>query len=267
MGARWRLGIGVLTCAMLVASPRNARASDILFPGFDLFDPITGTEVFLISDLYPFVGDPLGSFDFGAGPVPTGNADTIIERLTSAMGPGSVSIPVQLRAMQLVSTTPIDIGFGLDFHYLTLQAAASLGTMVWTEDPGFHGPPPPPHGVANYLVLNWLFDVRLGSLGGPVVFSDLKTLSSDPTPWSHFPPPGAVLIPGVNSFLNGTSPDNDFFFLETFSLNAADGTHILTQTATIPEPATLSLCGIALAGLAVRCRRLRRGRYHFSVGD
>ena len=263
MGARWiarRLGIGVLTCALMLASPRDTRASDILFPGFDLFDPIPGTGVFLLSDVYPFIGVPLGSFDFGAGPVSTGTADTVVERLTSAIGPGTVPIPVQLRAMQLVSTTPIDLGFGLDFHYLTLQAAASLGTMLWTEDPGYHGPAPPPHGVANYLALNWLFDVRLGSLGGPVVFSDSKMLSSAGTPWSHFPPPGALLVPGVNSFLSGTSEDNDFFFLETFSLEAADGTQILTRTATIPEPATLGLCGIGLAGLAVRCRRLRRGR-------
>jgi hypothetical protein len=252
-----RIGVGVLAALVLAASPKDSRASDILFPGFDLFDPMAGSQVFFPGfGLFDFIGVPLESFDFGSGPVPTGETDTIVQRLHSATGPGTVSIIVRLLAMQMVSTTPIDLGFGSDFHYLTLQAAPSRGMLQWTEEPGLHGPPPPAHGVAHYEPLNWRYDVHLGSLGGPVVQSDSKILTSSPTPWSHFAPPDALLIPGVNSSLNGADNTSDFFFIKQFSLTNADGTRIIASTA--PEPATFGLMGVGIAGLAVRRRRRRR---------
>lgn len=256
---RRRVGVGLLAVTLGAVAPSTARASDIILPGFDLLDPMAGTEIFLpfLPGLVPFVGDPLGTFDFGLGPVATGRTDTIIERTETFIGPGTSMIDIVVRAMQMVTRDRIDLGAGLDYYYLTLQTGTpSTGTMV-IFDPGVsHGPPPPPHGTARYDPINWFFDVRVGSPAGPIVMSDSKILTSTDTPWSHFPPSGAVLIPGVNFLLDGT-PFSDFFFIERFSLTNSDGTDIITQTA-VPEPATMLLMGAGIAVLTVRVRRRQR---------
>jgi hypothetical protein len=229
----------------------------MLIRGFDFYDPLAGTVVNINGVLYPFEGVPLGFFDFGSlGVYDTGNADTIIERVHDASGPGTILIAVRMLAMQMVSSTPIDVGAGLDLHYLTLQPTPSRGVLEVTEDPTSHGPPPPFHGVANHDPLNWRFDVRKGSLTGPVVLSDSKVLTSAATLWSHFSPPGALLIDGLNFRLNGVDEQSDIF-LEPFALSNADGTTILMSTA-LPEPASFTLVGAGLIGLAARCRRWRR---------
>jgi len=251
----------LLTLILSAITPQAVRASDILTQGFDLFDPLTGTMVNLpVAGIVPFVGVPLETVDFGFGPVPTFNADTVIERLEDANGPMDV-VPIVLRAMQLVSVAPVDLGSGLDFHFLTLQALApSTGTMIFVD---FGGPhiPPPAHGSVRYDPINWLFDVRKGSLGGPIVFSGSKVLTTANTPWTHFPPPGAVLIPGVNVLLDGTQFSD--FFPESFSLTSEDGTQILMRPATVPEPTTMVLTGIGIAVSVARKRRARsRGKAH-----
>jgi hypothetical protein len=252
-----RVGAALLTL-IVVAVPRPADASDIITRGFDLSDPLPGTAVNLPGlGLVPFVGVPLGTFDFGVGPVPTFNADTIIERLDDANAPVDL-VPVLLLAMQLRSEIAIDMGFGLDIHFLTLQTTTpSDGTMVFTDFSGPHVPPPP-HGSFRYDPINWSFDVRRGSLDGPVVFSGSKVLSSANTSWTHFPVPGAVLIPGVNYLLDGT-PFSDFF-PEPFSLSSDDGTRILMQTATVPEPVTSALLAVGVAWLAARRARRASSR-------
>jgi len=117
-------------------------------PGFDMFETQPGTK-FQGDD---FNGEPLGSFDFdgtnnGAfstsanGIQDTGTADTIVKRLEVASVPStpdSDTIDIELVALQLVSVQPINLGAGLDFHYVTLQSIhggpASLGMMEITFD-------------------------------------------------------------------------------------------------------------------------------------
>ena len=247
-----RVGVAVLLLVLGGSLPRAAHAA-IMLPGFDLMDPLPGTLVFLPGPgLVPFVGVPLGTFDFGGGPVATGTADTIFHRPIA--GAPSSSIPVELLAMQMVSAVPIDLGFGSALHYLTLQAGPpSGGTMTFDDfSLGNHGPPPPPHGFVTYDV-DWFFDVHMGALGGPVVFSSTKTLATGPLPWSHFLP-GAFHIPGVNFELCGPGDGScDFFVLGTFAFTAPDGTSIVTKTA--PEPTAGVL---VLAGLAAVYARMRR---------
>jgi hypothetical protein len=247
----------VCTLAIVVGIPRSVLASDIVIRGFDLFDPLPGTVVFLDGlGLVPFIGSPLGSFDFGAGPIPTGTTDTIIERLDDAMAPMD-TVPIAIRAMQLVTAAPIDIGFGLNLYFLTLDPLMpSTGTMTFTDFSGSHGPPPPSHGTFNYGPITWNFVVREGTLAGTIRLSDTQTLTSGPIAWSHFPPPGALLIPGVNSGL-GPCPDGpplcDFFPIQTFALTSAEGTTILTRTA--PEPGPIALLTLGTIWLTVRARR------------
>ena len=82
--------------------------------------------------------------------------------------------------------------------------------------------------------------------------------TAGPVPWSHFPPPGAVLITGVNRLLDGSTPGSDSFLLAPASLVNADGTNIIVKTA--PEPAVVLLLGVSAMSLAARAQRRRRRR-------
>ena len=259
-----RSGVGLLAVVLLLAAfPRTLHAEDIILPGFDLYDPMAGTEIFLDGfGLIPFVGVPLGSFDFGSGSVPTGNTDTIFQRnsvIDDTTGdPNDLITSVDLLAMQMVTDGEFDLGAGLDTYYLTVSSVpASTGTMQFVFGGG-HGCLAP-HGTFSYTSVTWNFDLWTGSPGGTLVSSDTKTLSSPFESWIHCPPPNAVLIPGVNSLLDGTG-GADFFPVDQFSLVGDDGTLILLRTATVPEPGLMLLFGTAAAGLVVRRRRDRRRR-------
>jgi hypothetical protein len=254
---RRRFGVFVLSAATMLLSAWTARASDIILPGFDLFDPLSGSQMFLpvpIGDLVPFVGVPLGSFDFGSGPVATGTTDTIVRRLETATDADPM-INIQLVAMQMVSVLPIDAGLGIDFHYVTLQAGPSLGTMTFAGLAGPHAPPPPPHGTVTYDALSINWELHKGSLVGPVAMVGTTVVSTGPVSWSHFAPPGTLLIPGVNYLLDGTSL-KDYFPLEPFAFSATDGTTILVATA--PEPGAAILVIMSGIALAMRGRRQHR---------
>ena len=95
--------------------------------GFDLLTSIPPAEVFGNPVIFdpdgpsgnppiPMQGLPLGAFDFGGtiGVVPTGDADTIIRR-TSPLLYDDAPVPIEIVALQLVSTTPISLSpFGAD---------------------------------------------------------------------------------------------------------------------------------------------------------
>jgi len=116
--------------------------------GFNMFKTQSGT-MFAGAN---FKGVPLGNFDFGGANTgstsgaptlrvsnvnqDTGTTDLIIKRLSEAVvpnTPGSATIPIELVALQLVSVEPIDLGSGLDLHFITLQSVrggpASSGMM------------------------------------------------------------------------------------------------------------------------------------------
>jgi hypothetical protein len=256
---RW--SVGLFTVLLLAAVPRPLHAEDIILPGFDLFDPLPGTQIFLDGfGLIPFVGLPLGSFDFGSGSVPTGNTDTIFRRnavIDDTTGnPNDLITSVDLLAMQMVTDGEFDLGAGLDKYYLTVSGGPpSTGTMQFA----FGGPHDcsGAHGSFSYTSVTYNFDVWTGSPGGTLVFSDTMALSSPFQPWSHCPPPGTLLIPGVNWLLGGSS-GFDFFPIGDFSLIGDNGTVILMRTA--PEPASTLLFAIAAAGLLVRRHWRQRRR-------
>jgi hypothetical protein len=143
-----------------------------------------------------------------------------------------------------------------NFLFITLQSdrggPASLGLMTIN-----FGPEGTPHGTFD-STLAVFFDVRVGSLDGEIVFSGNKTISAFGVPWSHFPPPGAVLIPGVNFMLNGQNQLNDFFPLDMVMHTNPDGSMHTVTTGTIPEPTTFSLLAVGIAGFAGRVYRRRK---------
>lgn len=245
--------LGILLTVFTVAFPSVSKADPLVLRGFDLFTTISSsTKVDLPGvGIQPFKGVPLGTFDFGSGPVNTGNTDTIVRRLADA-SPANPTIPIQLVALQFMSVNPING----NFLFITLQSdrggPASLGLMTIN-----FGPEGIPHGTFD-STLSVFFDVRVGSLDGEIVFSGNKTLTAFDIPWSHFPPPGALTIIGVNFLLNGQNQLNDFFPRDTIMHVNPDGSMHTVTTAGVPEPATMSLLAVGIAGFAARAYRRRK---------
>lgn len=245
---RWGL---VASLALVLFAGTIYGAVDVK-QGWDLLQTETGTTFGGVA----FQGVPLGTFSFGAlGTFAVGNADTIEQRKQDAqlaVTPGSFAITTELVALQLVSSVPTDFGLGVDFYYMTLQAArggpASTGRMTinFADAAG---------GTFDSF-FDVFFDVRKGALGGPIALSDTLTITNQGTPWNRIPPPGAVVIDGVNHFLDGADTASDFWpigtFIEVFPTGATHAVRVAT-----PEPGTLVLMAAGAIGLAVTARRRR----------
>jgi hypothetical protein len=120
------------------------------------------------------------------------------------------------------------------------------------------GPEGVPHGTLDSF-FDVFFDVRLGSLSGPIILSDSLTLTANGVPWSHFPPPGAVEIPGVNTFLSGQDRSEDFFPVGTFAESNPVATYV-GSAATVPEPSTFVM-GVVFGVIGLfHCARNRLKR-------
>jgi hypothetical protein len=91
------------------------------------------------------------------------------------------------------------------------------------------------------------FDIRFGALDGPVVTSGQINLDSSGNHWGRTPPPGAVIVPGINYLLNGQNTEDDFWPIGIVNHN---GPHPVTTA--MPVPATLVLFGLGLAMLVWR---------------
>jgi hypothetical protein len=255
-----RAAVGVV---LGLALSSTASAGPLVLPGWDLLETVPGTFFNFGFGPIPFNGVPLGSYDFGGaiGVQGTGTADTIVHRFDTADAP-SETIDAELVALQLVTVAPVDFGAGLDFHYVTLQSArggpASVGTLTIDFGPEPAGPPPPQpiHGTFDSF-FDVFFDIRMGGLGGPIVFSGLEPIFSFDTPWSHYPPPGALEITGVNRFLNGTTRENDFWPVGVIQeCNGPNGCHLVITA--VPEPSLVLLFGIGAVATARVIRRRQR---------
>jgi hypothetical protein len=210
----WILKSFGLTAVWLfaLAVPGLTQAGPMVAPGWDLFStvPITSFSGAL------FKGVSLGTFDFGGaiGVRNVGNADTIVQRLGTANAP-SGTIPIEMLALQLMSTAPVNLGAGTDFYYITLQSVHggpdSVGSMTINFDPE-PASLTDQHGTFDSF-FDIFFDLRISAPDGQIVFSntDALRLTSDNVPWAHqlLPPP--LEIPGVNTFLNGQDRTADFF--------------------------------------------------------
>ena len=199
-----------LGLAVVVAATAGVRADLSILPGWDYFETTEGTE-FMGFD---FQGEPLGTA--------YGNTDTIVRRLAAASvgagGDTAAPIPIEMVALQLVSVTPINLGAGFDFHYVTLQSkrtvpgSPSMGTMTVTFNDDHVTAPDPPDGTGTFnSTINVAFDVRIGALDGPIINSQTLPLVSTGSTWGHRPDPDGVVIDGINHLLNTSTEHNDFF--------------------------------------------------------
>ena len=107
-----------LLVSLIIFGASISQANDSVAPGFDLFTTNPGTHYDFLGlfglGLLDFEGAPLGSFDFGSGPVGVGDADTIVQRLSAATVP-TPTIDIEIIALSLQSVSPVDIGNGPEF--------------------------------------------------------------------------------------------------------------------------------------------------------
>lgn len=264
--ARW-LTVLVAVFAILVLPATQVRAQLSVLPGWDLWTTAPGTSFAGV----PFVGVPLGTFDFGGaiGVQNVGNTDTIVQRLeTASVLPGPLPqtadpISIELVALQMMSAIPVDFGLGVGTYFITLQSArggpASTGEMSITFNNTNVPPPPQPQNGTFSSFFDVFFDIRLGSLDGPIALSDNLRLSSADNPWSHFPDPNDLLIDGVNNLLNQNNQLGDFHPIGLVTETHPTGAqHIVTGTAVAPEPGSLAFLILVVGMLTSICLR-RRG--------
>lgn len=222
----------------------TGRAATTVEPGFDLFvtDPSTSLNLTTIPNpqLVNFEGNPLGTFDFGSGAVGVDDADTIVERTQLAnLGGGSSTIDIEIVALSLVSTGPVDLGFGAGFEdvFLILNTSSpSLQSNRTIFDTGEGDP----HGSFD-SVRNFSFDL-LGSVGGFYATIEV-TLTTSSNGWRH--EPGNTVIDGVNHLLNGIDEDADSW--PTGSVLATGGffDHVAAVAAPPPSVPSLGATGIS----------------------
>lgn len=222
----------MLGAVAALVSPTTSQADFEAATGWDLFSTVTPGTIFAGEE---WTGVPLGDFDFGFGDVGTGDTDTIMQRLDPAVVGSSgqtATIDIELVALQLISVTPIDLGAGLDFHYITLDpGTASQGTMDITFDSM--------DGGTFSSIFDVFFEVRIGALDGTVIATDTIQMSNNDDVWSRLPPAGALEIDGVNRFLNGLDEAQDFWPIPDHF-----GPHGVTTS--IPAPGAVLLAGLGL---------------------
>jgi len=167
-------------------------------------------------------------------------------------------VDLEVSALQLRSSMPINLGFGTGIYYETLQSIhggpMGIGVMDITfAQEGI------PHGTFN----SWLYipiDLRIGSATAPIVASDTLLVTTTGADWSHFPPSDALLIGpqvagqgGVNYLLNGVNQLADFWPGQTLnesitSVNNIIGQHVV-MNALVPEPGSVVLLGLGVLGI------------------
>ena len=249
--------LSLVIAALGILFAGNAQAATIINTGFNLFETFPGSNFFFGAPVpnpqfVDFEGNPVGPFDFGSGPVFTGNTDTIVERIQPAdLGAGSDTIDIEIVALSLVSVSPVDLGFGAGFEdiFITLNTSSpTLQSTMTIVDAG-EGQP---HGIFD-STLNFSFDV-VGSVGG-FYATLVKTLTATNQPWQH-EPTAPQLIDGVNHLLNTFDETNDFW--PDGLVIHDDGTGTAIHVTRTPEPSTLILCGLGAVGLLAYGWRRKR---------
>ncbi len=188
-----------------------------------------------------------------------GNTDTIVVRTMDAtVGafPGTATVPIEMVALQLKSTTPVLGGFA----YVTLQSdraasdpfppgPASTGFMEITFDDE--------NGGSFHSEITVYDDLRIGTVDAPptdnpiFLFGD-KLLTGDSS-WDRIPPPQSILISDVNQFLAGLGDTSEDFFPDQITEVLQDP---LSATQHVASTATFETHRWAFFGTRNRIRSL-----------
>lgn len=237
--------------------------STALKPGFGaIMNVLAGSDFLTTAPGTTFNGVP-----FQGVPIGPGSTDTIVERLQNVnVSSGTGTTPIQLIALQLMSSAPANFGLGVGTYFITLQSTrngpSSTGTMTINFNGTDDNLPNTPEGTFSSF-FDVFFDVRFGSLTGPIAMSTSLVLSNSGASWDANPSANDVIVAGprgdvaanlhTGKINNVDIHDMDFFPVSTITESAGADVHTV-QTTTTPEPGTLLLMGCALLGLS----RLRR---------
>ena len=241
-----------LAGAGLVSAPAQ---SAVILLGSDYFETVQPT---FFTPLGAF--NPLAGLAFGPG-----STDTIVQRQADCtldlLSASSCTIPIEMVGLSLVSTVDPMVRLRETPGSL-VGTNRSGGTMTMTSDGS---------GTGGFFISSF-FDVfvDLSMDGGTTfnLFGNAGPLVAGSTPWTTIEPlPLTLLVPGLmgdqnaNQHTNKNCPTGaatdtcDFYLVGTVQeQHLGLGLHS-ARPAQVPEPATLALLGIGVAGLGAMRRR------------
>jgi len=205
-------------------------------------------------------GSPIGTVNFMGLPIGPGLTDTIVQRQADAfINVGS--IPIQLVALSMESTAPVNVHGSFFDVFVTLDPA-NLG-----KDVGMMSIMGTLGGGTFTSFFDVFFDAHFApvSTGQPFDVISSITLSNGGSAWSPTPPPNAVIVTGPFGDQNANThtglPSNfvDFWpcSVAPCTEDSSGAAHHVVKTAPAPEPSTLLLLGPAGLGLLWRMRARR----------
>ena len=207
-------------------------------------------------------GDGIGVVNFMGLPIGPGGTDTKVQRQANADINGG-SIPIQIVALSMESTAPVNIGGSFFDVFVTLDPANLGNDIGMMSIMGTLG------GGTFTSFFDVFFDAHFApvSTGQPFdIFSSI-TLNNGGSAWSPTPPTDAVIVTGPfgDQFANTHTglPSNfvDFWpcSVAPCTEDSSGAAHHVVSPAT-PEPSTLLLLGPAGLGLLWRLRVRRSAR-------
>ena len=258
-------GVLLFVCGAIGSQPALAT----------LYDVLAGSDYLVAQPGTTFNGVP-----FNGVPIGPGGSDAVIQRLLTVNegtgAPASGTTPLLMSEFELMSAVPANFGLGVGTYYITLQSArvgggtATTGSMTINLNSNDDQAPSTPEGTFSSF-FDVFFDIRFGAANGPIAQSSDLVLTSSGTLWDANPTSQDFLVPGLkgdvtanfhtNKIQNSTLDDMDFFPVGNIMGAFPNGSAIVFATAkipTVPEPGTVALIGIGLAGLGFA----RRARKH-----
>jgi hypothetical protein len=253
----WGLAAGLAT---LAPSAALAGSTLTVATGYDLFQTdqssyfnfggAIGTQA--------LEGVALGTYNFGGsiGVQNVGLTDTIIQRnsaVTVAALGDSGTTGLTVDALQLRTVNAVDSNG--DYLFVTLatgsQPTDSSMTIAFATTNG--------GTFTSFLDMNLKILLGKTLASATLVETTELTLSNSGDTWIHTPPPpGSVVINGVNYMLDGADTNEDFFpGVGLTEVHPGGGQHVVDPAAT-PEPGTLVLCLTAAVLVPAYVRRVRR---------